>query len=71
MLMKKKLFYTAISVISMIAIFNVGAVKKESGDIGLQNIETLSSGETGGSINCFFIGNLDCPGSGAKVSFIW
>ena len=69
--MKKKLLFAAILTICMIAAFNVNAVKKESGDIRLQNIEMLSSGETGDDVICLLIGSLDCPGSGAKTAFIW
>ena len=68
--MNKKLLFAAILAIGMIATFNVNAVKKESGDIRLQNIEMLSSGETG-DIACYMIGSLDCPVNETKVRILW
>ena len=69
--MNKKLLFAAILAIGMIAAFNVKAVKKESGDIRLQNIEMLSSGETGDNVNCLLIGSLDCPVNETKVRILW
>jgi hypothetical protein len=69
--MKKKMLFAAITIIGMIAVFNINAVEKTHGDISLQNIEMLSSGESGQGINCSYIGSLDCPVSGAKVFVIW
>ena len=69
--MKKKMLVAAIAIIGMIAIFNVNAVEKKYSDINLQNIEMLSSGESGGSTACFYNGSLDCPVNSTKVAFIW
>ena len=69
--MKKKTLFAAIAIIGMIAVFNINAVEKKYGDISLQNIEMLSSGESGQGVNCFYTGSLDCPRGGAKVAFIW
>ena len=69
--MKKKTLFAAIAIIGMIAVFNINAVEKKYGDISLQNIEILSSGESGQGINCFYTGSLDCPVNGAKVFVIW
>ena len=69
--MNKRLLILAIMAISMIAIFNVNAVKKESGDLHLLNIEVLSSEEKGIDVGCLLIGTLDCPVNETKVAYIW
>ena len=69
--MKKKLLFAAILITGMITTFNVNALKKESGDISLKNIEMLSLGENDINVNCYLIGSLDCPRNGVKVAFIW
>ena len=69
--MKKKMLFAAIVIIGTIAIFNVNAVEKKYSDINLQNIEMLSSGESGQGTICFNTGSLDCPVNSTKVAFIW
>ena len=69
--MKKKMLVAAIVIIGTIAIFNVNAVEKKYSDINLQNIEMLSSGESGQGVICAYSGSLDCPRGGVKTAFIW
>jgi hypothetical protein len=67
---KKLLLFAGMLAIGIIAAFSIYAVENEVGDIRLQNIEMLSSGENG-TTACFATGSLDCPANGTKVRYIW
>ncbi|MDR1116134.1 MAG: hypothetical protein LBL33_08335 [Tannerella sp.] len=67
---KKLLLFTGMLAIGIIAALNIHVVENEVGDIRLQNIEMLSFGENEYP-NCFAIGSLNCPISGAKVMYTW
>ena len=69
--MKKKILFAAIVITGMITAFKVSAVEKKYNSINLQNIEMLSSGESGQIVMCFAVGSLDCPVNGTKVFVIW
>ena len=68
--MKKKLFFATIVITGIIAAFNMNAAERELGDINLQNIEMLSSGERI-TANCVGTGSLSCPTNGVKVYMFW
>ena len=69
--MRKKILFAGLFLVTIVSVtFYSHSIKKDLGNLMLENIEALASGESGTMTHCFGSGSVDCPVNHVKVEYV-
>lgn len=69
--MRKKIFFAGLFLVTIASVtFYSHSRKKDLGNLILENVEALASGEWGSDARCLGSGSVDCPINHVKVRYV-